>query len=754
MEHKIYSYELAGRTLSFEFGRYAQQAAGSVLVRYGDTAVLVCATVAETARPGIDFFPLGVDFEEKQYSVGKIPGGFIKREGRPSEKAILTSRLIDRPLRPLFPKGMRNDVSVVATVMSNDNDNSAEIPAMLGSSIALAISEIPFAGPTGSVVVGLVDGELVLNPTVEQREKSDMHLTVAGTKDAIMMVEAGAKEVTEEVMLKAILFAHEEIKKLVAFQESIVAEIGAPKREFPLVTVSDEVSAAVREYAYEKTEWAFDTFERSEREAREEQVKAETLEHFAETFPEKEGEIADALYYLNKEVMRKKILEKGIRPDGRVLTQVRPIWSEVGILPRTHGSACFTRGQTQVISVCTLGSMSDVQTLDGISAEESKRYMHHYNMPPYSTGEARPLRSPGRREIGHGALAERALEPMIPSVEEFPYAIRVVSEAISSNGSTSQASICGSTMALMDAGVPLKKPVAGCAMGLIKDAETGKVAVLTDIQGLEDFLGDMDFKVAGTKDGITAIQMDIKIKGIDEPILRQALAQAYEGRMFIMGKMMETISEPKPELSKWAPKIINFTIDPEKIREVIGSGGKVINKIIADTGVKIDIEDDGNVYISTPDSEAAAKARKIIEGIAGGLNVGDEFVGKVVRIIPIGAFLELLPGKDGMLHISKLANERVEKVEDVVKIGDEIPVKVSKIDQQGRVDLVRTDIVVEERPRQPRRDRNEKLDPKYPFRSNGNRRPERKPEAPAGDNASAEGTESAPVVEEAPKSEE
>ena len=463
-------------------------------------------------------------------------------------------------------------------------------------------------------------------------------------------------------MLQAILYAHEEIKKLVAFQEGIVAEIGKEKREFPLVTVSDEVAKAVREFAFDKVVWAFDTFDRAERTARENQVKQETLEHFAEQFPDCEGEIGDALYALNKEVMRRKIIDKGIRPDGRELTQVRPIWCEVGLLPRAHGSAVFTRGQTQVMSVCTLGSMSEVQTLDGISAEDSKRYMHHYNMPPYSTGEARPLRSPGRREIGHGALAERALEPMIPSPEEFPYAIRVVSEAISSNGSTSQASICGSTMALMDAGVPLKKPVAGCAMGLIKDQETGKVAVLTDIQGLEDFLGDMDFKVAGTKDGITAIQMDIKIKGIDEPILRQALAQAYDGRMHIMGKMLETISEPRPELSKWAPKIITFSINPDKIREVIGSGGKVINKIIADTGVKIDIEDDGSVFIATPDSEAAAKARKIIEGIANGVEVGQEYTGKVVRIIPIGAFIELLPGKDGMLHISKLSNERVEKI--------------------------------------------------------------------------------------------
>ncbi len=701
MEHKIYKTDLAGRELSLEFGRYAEQAAGSVLVRYGDTAVLVCATVAETPRPGIDFFPLGCDFEEKQYSVGKIPGGFIKREGRPTEKAILTSRLIDRPLRPLFPKGMRNDVSVVATVLSNDNDNSAEIPAMIGSSAALCVSEIPFAGPTAAVVVGLVDGQFVLNPNMEQRAASDLHLTVAGTKEAIMMVEAGAKEVSEETMLSAILFAHEEIKRLVAFQEQIVAEIGKEKREFPLITVREDLKEKVEAFAKEKVEWMFETFDRAERNKREEQIKAETEAAFAEEYPDGAREIGDVLYGMQKTVMRRKILDAGVRPDGRSLTQVRPIWCEVGILPRPHGSAVFTRGQTQVMSVVTLGAVGDQQRLDGISNEEFKRYMHHYNMPPYSTGEARPLRSPGRREIGHGALAERALEPMIPPEEEFPYAIRVVSEAISSNGSTSMGSVCGSTLALMDAGVPIKKPVAGCAMGLIKDSESDKVAILTDIQGLEDFLGDMDFKVAGTKDGITAIQMDIKIKGIDEPILRQALKQAYDGRMHIMGKMMEVLDAPRPNLSKYAPKIIAFSIDPEKIREVIGSGGKVINKIIADTGVKIDIEDDGRVFIATPDEEAAAKARRIIEGICTGPQVGQEYTGKVVRIIPIGAFVELFPGKDGMIHISKLAPQRIEKVEDAVSVGDELTVRVAAIDNQGRVNLVRTDIEVPDRPRNP-----------------------------------------------------
>ena len=691
---KQYEMELGGRKLVLEFGKYAEQANGSTFVRYGDTVLLVTATASDKPRDGIDFFPLSVDFEEKLYSVGKIPGGFIKREGRPSEKAILTSRLIDRPLRPLFPKGMRNDVQVVAVAMSVDTNNAPEIPAMIGSSAALCVSDIPFAGPTGAVNIGLIDGEFIVNPNDEQRAASELALTVAGTKDAVMMVEAGAKEVSEEVMLKAILFAHEEIKKIVAFIEGIQAEIGKPKREFPLYLPGEDVKSAVREFAMDKVRWMFETFDRNERNAREEQVKQEVEEHFAEQFEGRMAEVGDALYGLQKEVMRRHIIDEGVRPDGRKLTEVRPIWCETGILPRPHGSAVFTRGQTQVLTTVTLGAMGDVQILDGISPEESKRYMHHYNFPPYSTGEAKPLRSPGRREIGHGALAERALEPMIPSEEEFPYALRLVSEVMSSNGSTSQASVCGSTLALMDAGVPIKRPVAGVAMGLIKDVEnTGKVAVLTDIQGLEDFLGDMDFKVAGTHKGITAIQMDIKIKGIDEPILRQALAQAYDGRMHILGKMLETLPAPRPHLSKYAPKIIRFTINPDKIREVIGPGGKMINKIIAETGVKIDIEDDGRVYIATPDEAAAAKARSLIEGIAKDLQVGDIVTGPVVRIMSFGAFIEYAPGKDGMIHISKLANERVEKVEDVVNIGDVLECRVAEIDSQGRINLVRNDIV-------------------------------------------------------------
>ena len=689
---KSYSYELGGRTLTLEFGKYAEQASGAVFVRYGETCILVTATVAETPRPGIDFFPLSVDFEEKLYAVGKIPGGWIRREGRPAEKAILTSRLIDRPLRPLFPKGMRHDVSVVATVMSMDSNNTPEIPAMIGSSIALGISCIPFAGPTGAVNVGYIDGKYIINPNDAERADSVLHLTVAGTKEAVLMVEAGAKEVSEEVMLGGILFAHEEIKKLVAFQEQIIAEIGVAKREFPLMLPGDDVKAAVREYAMDKVKYVFETFDRSERQVREEAMKADVKAHFAEIFPDRGGEVGDALYSLQKEVMRRRIIDEGIRPDGRKLTEVRPIWCETSVLPRAHGSAVFTRGQTQVMTVATLAPVSEQQELDTIYPEESKRYMHHYNFPGYSTGEAKPARSPGRREIGHGALAERALEPMIPSTDDFPYALRLVSEVMSSNGSTSQASVCGSTLALMDAGVPIKRPVGGVAMGLIKDESTGKVAVLTDIQGLEDFLGDMDFKVAGTALGITAIQMDIKIKGIDEPILRQALSQALDGRMHILEKMLDALPAPRPNLSKYAPKIVVFKINPEKIGEVVGPRGKTINKIIEQTRVKIDIEDDGSVYIATSDEMAAKKARQIIEGITKELKVGDEFEGTVVRIMPFGAFLEYAPGKDGMLHVSKLANERVEKVEDVISIGDTLPVKVAEIDAQGRVNLIRSDI--------------------------------------------------------------
>ena len=713
--YKVYTTELAGRKLSLEFGKYCGQANGSVIVRLGDTVVMVNATAAEKPREGQDFFPMSVDFEEKMYAVGKLPGGFIKREGRPSEKATLTSRLIDRPLRPLFNKGIRNDVQVVATVLSVEQDVTPDIPAMIGASAALAVSDIPWAGPIAGVNVGLVDGEVVINPTVAQREVSKLNLTVAGTDEAVLMVEAGAKEISEEDMLRAILTGHEEIKKIVAFQKEIVAEIGKEKREFPVFETGEDVKEVVRADFLGRIEWAFEAFDRHERSDREKVVENEAHEKYAERFEGRMGEVDDALYYLKKEVMRRKIIEQGVRPDGRTLTQIRPIWCEAGVLPRTHGSGVFTRGETQVMSIATLAPVSEAQVIEGLGVETSERYMHNYNFPPYSTGEAGRLKSPGRREIGHGALAKRALEPVIPPVDEFPYAIRVVSEVLSSNGSTSQASVCGSTLALMDAGVPIKAPVAGVAMGLIKDVESGKVAVLTDIQGLEDFLGDMDFKVAGTMNGITAIQMDIKIKGIDEAILRQALSQALDGRLFILGKMLETLPQPRAELSPYAPKIVSFMINPEKIAEVIGPRGKIINKIIEETGVKIDIEDDGSVFIATSDAQAAAKARRLIEGIAKDVEVGEVYTGKVVRMMNFGVFVELLPGKDGMIHISKLAKGRVEKCEDVVKIGDELEVKVVEIDSQGRVNLIRNDIEYDntEMPRRsapgqrpPRRDAN------------------------------------------------
>ena len=684
--YRTFETEVGGRKIVVETGKYCGQANGSCIVRCGDTMVLTNVTMSKEPRPGMDFFPLGVDFEEKMYSVGKIPGGFKKREGRPSDKAILTSRLIDRPIRPLFPKGLFNDVAVVCTALSVDTNYPPEVYGMLGSSIALSISDIPFYGPTGSVVVGMVDGQFVINPDNEQRAKSTLHLSLSGTKEAIMMVEAGAQEVAEEDMINAILFGHEEIKKICAFIEGIQKEIGKPKKEMPLYTIPDDINAAVRAYADEMLTEALKTFDRQERQQNEDRVAEDVQAHFAEIFPDKKREIADVLYYMTKEKVRARIVNEGVRPDGRALTEIRPIWCEVGILPRTHGSAVFTRGQSQAMTTTTLGTIREAQKLEGLDDEEFKRYIHHYNMPPYSTGEAKPLRSPGRREIGHGALAERALEPVLPSEDEFPYAIRTVSEILSSNGSTSQASVCGSTLSLMDAGVPIKRPVAGIAMGLIKDVDSGKVVVMSDIQGLEDFLGDMDFKVAGTEKGITAIQMDIKIKGIDETVLRQAIAQAKVGRGYILGKMLEVLDRPRAELSPFAPKITSFDIDPDKIREVIGTGGKVINKIIEETGVKIDITDDGKVMIATTDSAAAEKAKGIILSIAKDPEIGDLYIGKVARVITIGAFVELAPGKDGMIHISKLANHRVEKVEDVVNVGDTVKVEVIKISEKG-VDL-------------------------------------------------------------------
>ena len=693
MQGKVYSMELAGKTLTIETGKYCEQAGGSAFVRVGDAVVMVNATVAKAPRDGVDFLPLSIEFEEKMYAVGKIPGGYIKREGRPSEKAILSSRLIDRPLRPLFPKGFYNDIQVIATVLSCDPDVQPEILGMVGASAALALSDAPFMGPIGAVAVGMVDGEYIINPDQQQRANSRLNLTVAGTKDAVMMVEAGANELTEKEMLDAILLAHEEIKKIVAFIESIAAECGKPKMEVSIYKPDEEFTEKVREYSREKVEWQLDTFDRKVREERSEQVKAEVIEHFAEEYPESASDIDMILYNLTKEIVRDKIINRKIRPDGRAQDEIRPIWSEVGILPRVHGSGVFTRGQTQVMTIATLAPLSEGQDLDGIDEVTFKRYMHQYNMPPYSVGEVRRVGSPGRREIGHGALAERALVPMLPDESEFPYAMRLVSEVVSSNGSTSQASICASTLALMDAGVPLKKPVAGVAMGLIKDDTTGNIAVLTDIQGLEDFLGDMDFKVAGTREGITAIQMDIKIKGINEEILTRALEQARRGRLFILDKMAETIAAPREEMSPYAPRIMQFSIHPDKIREVIGSGGKTINGIIAATGVKIDLEDDGRVFIASPDAEAAAAAKRMIDDICRDIEVGGVFLGKVVNILPIGAQVELKPGKKGLVHISRLANYRVEKVEDEVQIGDEILVRVIAIKPDGKIDLTRKELL-------------------------------------------------------------
>ena len=679
---------IGGREVIVETGKYAEQTNGSCIVRCGDTVVMVNVSMAPTAKDGQDFFPLTVDYQEKMYAIGKIPGGFTKREGRASDKAILTSRLIDRPLRPLFPKGLFNDVVVVATALSVDPDISPEPFAMLGSSIALSISDIPWAGPTGSVVVGIVDGEYVINPDLKQREKSTLALNLSGTKDAIMMVEAGSKEISDDEMVGAILFGHEEIKRQCAFQEEMVKEIGKAKLEMDLYHIPEDIDNAVREFASEMLDNALDTFDRQERQVRQDAVEKATLEHFAEIFEGKAREIKDSLYYLTKEKVRRKIIDKGVRPDGRTLTEVRKIWCEHGVLPRVHGTGVFTRGQTQVMTTCTLAMLGDAQKLEGLDEEDTKRYMHQYNMPGYASGEARGIRSPGRREIGHGALAERALAQVIPSEEEFPYAIRMVSEVLSSNGSTSMGSVCGSTLALMDAGVPIKAPVAGVAMGLIKDTETGKVAVMTDIQGLEDFLGDMDFKVAGTPKGITAIQMDIKIKGIDEAILRQAIAQANDGRSHILGKMLEVIDKPNEQLSPYAPEIISFNINPDKIREVIGSGGKVINKIIDETGVKIDITDDGVVSIAAvANHEMLMRAKAIVLSIAKDPEVGDMFMTEVVRILPkVGAFCELAPGKDGLIHISKMSSKRIESVEEVLHIGDKVKVEIIKIGEKG-IDL-------------------------------------------------------------------
>lgn len=690
---KTFSMDLAGRKLTIETGKMAQLCNGSALVRYGDTVVHSAATASTKPRDGIDFFPLSVDYEERLYAVGKIPGGFIKREGKPSERAVLTSRVIDRPIRPLFPKDLRNDVTAVNTVMSVDQDNSPEIAAMIGTSIALSISDIPFNGPIGGVIIGLVDDEIVINPNAEQRAKSKMYVTLAGTKEKITMIEAGANEVSDEIMIDAIKKGHVVIKQIVDFINTIVAEIGKPKFEYQSSEVPEELFNAVKEFAYSKMREAVLAKEKQDRDSSIACLTEDCQTNLAESFPEMKSKISEAIYKLEKKVVREYILKEDKRVDGRGMGEIRQLSAEVSILPRTHGSGLFQRGQTQVLTIATLGALGDLQKLDGIDLEEEKRYIHHYNFPGYSVGEAKTSRGAGRREIGHGALAERALEPVLPSQEDFPYTIRLVSEILMSNGSTSQGSVCGSTLALMDAGVPIKEPVAGISAGLVvDDTNPDNFKTFMDIQGIEDFFGDMDFKVAGTKNGITAIQMDIKIDGLTDEIIRQAFEITKRGRLQILNDViLKTIAEPRKDISPYAPKIITTTIDPDKIRDVIGPGGKMINKIIAETGVKIDIEDTGKVFILSPNTEAALKALKIIEGIAKDIEVGQIYMGKVTRLMAFGAFVEILPGKEGLVHISKLDNKRVNKVEDVVSVGDEILVKVVEVDKQGRINLSRKD---------------------------------------------------------------
>lgn len=684
---QVFKMDLAGRELKITIGKVAEQANGACLVQYGETVVLVTATASKTPREGIDFFPLSVDFEEKMYAVGKMPGGFIKREGKPSDKAILTSRLIDRPIRPLFPEGYRNDVQIVATALSVEQDNLPEICGMIGSSIALSISDIPFDGPTGSVAVGYIDGEYVINPTEEQREKSRINLMVSGTESAIMMVEAGCDIVSEDEMLNAILKGHEAIKEICKFVNEIVEKVGKEKSEYEVFKYDDEIAVQVREFGKDKIVNAIHEADKMKRIDQVEAAKEEIREHFEELMEENAKDVEAVMEEIEVEEVRRGILEDEIRPDGRKLTEIRPLSSEVGLLPRTHGSGLFTRGQTQALSIVTLSGLSDVQVIDGLGDDTPKRYIHHYNFPPYCVGDTRPMRGPGRREIGHGTLAEKALVPVIPSEAEFPYAIRVVSEVLSSNGSSSQASICGSTLSLMDAGVPIKAPVAGIAMGLIE--ENGVMKILTDIQGLEDHFGDMDFKVAGTREGITAIQMDIKVEGISREVLEKALNQAKVARYEILDHIAGTIEAPRAKLSKYAPIIHMIQINPEKIGDVIGSGGKVINKIIEQTGVKIDIDDDGKVAILSDDSEKAKEAIKMIEDIVKEVEPGQIYEGKVKRIVKFGAFVEIKKGTEGLLHISELQHKRTEKVEDVLKEGDIIEVKVLEVDKSGKISLSR-----------------------------------------------------------------
>lgn len=688
---QVFSTEIAGQTFSVEIGELAKQANGACLVQYGDTSVLATVTASKEPRD-LPFFPLMVNYEERLYAVGKIPGGFIKREGRPSEKAVLASRLIDRPIRPLFPEGYRNDVQVISIVMSVDQDYSSEIAAMIGSSIALGISDIPFDGPIAGVNIGRVKGEFIINPTVAEQAESDLFLTVAGTKDEVNMVEAEADEVTEDVILEAIMFGHKEIARLVEFQEEIIRAVGAEKAAFTVFEVETDIQTTVESEVKDKMVAAIQVTEKHAREQAIEDVKAA----FLSTYEDEEmiGQAKEALDQLVKDEVRRLISQDKIRPDGRGIDEIRPLSSRIDVLPRTHGSGLFTRGQTQTLSVCTLGALGDVQILDGLDLEESKRFMHHYNFPQFSVGETGPIRGPGRREIGHGALGEKALEKVLPSETDFPYTIRVVSEVLESNGSSSQASICSSTLAMMDAGVPIKAPVAGIAMGLVKTGED--YSILSDIQGMEDALGDMDFKVAGTEKGITALQMDIKIDGLSKEILEESLAQAKVGRLHIINSMLETINQPKEELSEYAPKILTMSINPDKIRDVIGPSGKQINQIIDETGVKIDIEQDGSVFISSTDNEMNLKAKQIIEDLVREVKVGEIYLGTVKRIEKFGAFVEIFKGKDGLVHISQLAEERINKVEDVVSIGDQIMVKVKEIDHQGRVNLSRKAVLQEE----------------------------------------------------------
>ncbi len=738
---KTFEYELSGRKLVIETGKMAGLANGSCLVRFGDTVILATATASAKPRDGIDFLPLSVDFEERLYAVGRIPGGYLKREGKPSEKAILTSRVIDRPIRPLFPKDLRNDVNLSLTVLCVDNDNSPEIAGMIGASIALSISDIPWNGPIAGVFVGLVDGQVVLNPTVEQREKSDLELTVAGSLNKVVMIEAGAKEVADDTMYDAIMIAHEEIKNICNFINTIVAEVGKPKFEYPSCEFDHDMFDKVFDFCEKDVMFALDTDDKNVRDERMQPITDAIVEKFSEEYPEMPEIIGELIYKIQKKIVRRWLLEDQKRVDGRRMDQIRPLAAEVGLFNRTHGSGMFTRGQTQVMTIATLGPIGDAQMLVGIDTEETKRYMHHYNMPGYSVGEAKSSRGPGRREIGHGALAERSLVPVLPSVEEFPYAIRCVSEVISSNGSTSQASVCGSTLALMDAGVPIKAPVAGISCGLITEGE--RWMTMIDIQGLEDFYGDMDFKVAGTHKGITSIQMDLKIDGLTPEIIKNALEVTHKGRDYIIDEiLLKAIPEARADVSEYAPKMLTMHIDPDKIREVIGSGGKVIQKIVADTGAKIDIEDDGTIYISAVNRDSAYAAKEIIDGIVFEPEVGAIYTGKVTRVIPIGAFVEFAPGKEGLVHISKLDYKRVEKVEDVCNEGDVITVKFMGTDEKGRLNLSRKDAMpkpegYEERERRPRPNNNDR--PRNnggdKFRENPNRRPynreERKNDAPA-----------------------